>query len=558
LDRNALLAIALSMLVLSLWMAWEGSNRPPQSTQPAPIEQPATPDSQPGTAAPPAPAAPPSAKATATPPAAPAAAAEEHTTLENRVVRAVLTSRGAGVQHLELLLYSAPRSEGGGPVALIDTEPGAPPAFATPLPELGLGDLASAVYRVASSGPHEVVYEYTQSGVRVRKTFALDDYSYHVKLRVEVGNDGTAAISPAFGVDLLAVARASSDFKDLAVATLSGGSVHKALVAAFGVPGFFTRQPTLEQEFTGDVEWAGTGSHYFVSAILPDAPREARARWTSVVAGHQVRVSVEQPPAAVLPHTTLDREYVAYVGPKEPELLAAAGNQLERSIDLGWTWVAPITRLFTWMLKATYQIIPNYGIAIILLTALVRLATAPLAARQMRSMRRMSEIQPKVKALQEKYADDRQQQSQEMMKLYREAGVNPLGGCLPLLLQFPVLIGLYYALQSSIDLRQAPFGLWIDDLSRPETLFTIPGVGWPVRVLPILMTISMVIQQRMTPSSASMDPAQQRTMMVVMPVMFFFMFYGFPSGLVLYWFVSNLLAVAQQVYLNRQMGPKPA
>jgi YidC/Oxa1 family membrane protein insertase len=163
-----------------------------------------------------------------------------------------------------------------------------------------------------------------------------------------------------------------------------------------------------------------------------------------------------------------------------------------------------------------------------------------------------------VKALQEKYADDRQQQSQEMMKLYREAGVNPLGGCLPLLLQFPVLIGLYYALQSSIDLRQAPFGLWIDDLSRPETLFTVPGVNWPVRVLPILMTISMVIQQRMTPSSASMDPAQQRTMMVVMPIMFFFMFYGFPSGLVLYWFVSNLLAVAQQVYLNRQMGPKPA
>jgi YidC/Oxa1 family membrane protein insertase len=559
LDRNALLAIALSTLVLSLWMAWEGSHRPPQPAAPPIAEQTAPTPSQSPSAAP-SPAAPP-APAKQAPVAqspAPAQATEQVTTLENSVLRAVFTSRGAGIQRLELLHYTTPRSEGGEPVALIDAATGEAPAFATPLPELGLGDLGTAVYRIAASGLREVGYDYTQSGVHVHKTFTLDDDSYRVRVRLRIENDGAAAISPAFGVDLVAVARPSSDFKDLAVATLSSGSVHKTPVSAFGRAGFLSRQPTLEQEYAGDVEWAGAYSHYFVSAILPDAPREARAQWRAVTVGERVLVTIEQPPAAVLPGTALDRDFVAYVGPKEPDLLAAAGNQLERSIDLGWSWVAPITRLFTWMLKACHQIIPNYGIAIILLTALVRLATAPLAARQMRSMRRMSEIQPKVKALQEKYADDRQQQSQEMMKLYREAGVNPLGGCLPLLLQFPVLIGLYYALQSSIDLRQAPFGLWIDDLSRPETLFTIPGVNWPVRVLPILMTISMVIQQRMTPSSASMDPAQQRTMMVVMPVMFFFMFYGFPSGLVLYWFVSNLLAVAQQMYLNRQMGPKPA
>jgi YidC/Oxa1 family membrane protein insertase len=173
----------------------------------------------------------------------------------------------------------------------------------------------------------------------------------------------------------------------------------------------------------------------------------------------------------------------------------------------------------------------------------------------MKSMKRMGELQPKIKQLQEKHKDDRQAQSQEMMKLYKEAGVNPLGGCLPMVLQIPVFIGLYYALQSSIELRQAPFFLWIDDLSRPETLFTLPGTGWPVRLLPILMTGSMVLQQRMTPTT-SMDPTQQRTMMFVMPLMFFFMFYGFPSGLVLYWLVSNLLAVAQQMYLNRRMSPR--
>jgi YidC/Oxa1 family membrane protein insertase len=143
-----------------------------------------------------------------------------------------------------------------------------------------------------------------------------------------------------------------------------------------------------------------------------------------------------------------------------------------------------------------------------------------------------------------------------MAKLMRETGWNPLGGCLPMLLQFPVMIGLYYALQSSISLRQAPFALWIDDLSRPETLFTIPGLELPVRVLPILMAGSMVLQQKLTPTT-SMDPAQQRMMMVMMPLMFGFLFYTFPSGLVLYWFVSNLLAIAQQLWMNRRSQPQP-
>jgi YidC/Oxa1 family membrane protein insertase len=168
----------------------------------------------------------------------------------------------------------------------------------------------------------------------------------------------------------------------------------------------------------------------------------------------------------------------------------------------------------------------------------------------MRSMKRMGELQPKLKEIQEKFKDDRQRQSQEMMRIYRETGVNPLGGCLPLVLQFPVFIGLYYALQSSIDLRQAPFVAWIDDLSRPETLFTLPGVDLPVRVLPLVMGGTMILQQRMTPTT--MDPAQARMMMTVMPVMFTVLFYQFPSGLVLYWMVSNLLAIGHQAWVNRQ------
>jgi YidC/Oxa1 family membrane protein insertase len=563
-DRNAFLAFALSFLVLSLWMTYEAKRRPPTESPPT-VEQISPGDEAPapqGTAAPAAVPAP--APVTPQPRPLPAEAPPEQTIeIASDLFRAVLTSRGAGIRHLELLQYTVPKSEGGGPVVLVDRPLDAEPSLATSLPELGLGDLGQAGFQIASRAPHEVAFEHTRGGLVVRKIFTFDPSSYLFRLRLEVANASGSSgsspvqVSPAFGVELPVRALEGSDFRELTIAALSRGSLEREALAQFGQPGFFSRTPELEREVVGEVDWAGAYSHYFLTAVMPDQPRDAGARWVAVEPGHEAQISVAQPPSAMLPGTTLAREYALYFGPKEPDLLAAAGGQLERSIDLGWSWVAPLTRAFVWLLKACHQVIPNYGVAIILLTVLVRLVTAPLAAGQMKSMKRMSALQPKLKELQEKYKDDRQQQSQEMMKLYREAGVNPLGGCLPILLQFPVFIGLYYALQSSIDLRQAAFGLWIDDLSRPETLFTIPGVGWPVRVLPILMTLSMVIQQRMTPMT-SMDPVQQRTMLIVMPVMFFFMFYGFPSGLVLYWFVSNLLAIAQQVYLNRHTDARPA
>lgn len=560
-DRNAFLAFALSFLVLSLWMTYEAKQRPP--TVPGVVaEQQAAQEPADVTPGAPAPAQAqsvspaPSATAAAAPAEPPAA--DETFVVEHPLHRIVFTSRGAGIRHFELLKYQQPASEGGGPVVLIDRTETEPPALATPLLELGFGDLGSAGFRIVASSPREVIFERTQSGVRLRKTFVFEDESYRFRMRLEIANEGGGtAVAPGFGVVLPVRAHKGPDFRDLTISTLSQGSVHRELLAGFGQPGFFSRQPTLEQRFQGDVEWAAGHSHYFLTAVMPDLPRDAIATAFAYQPGTEARVTVSQPPAAILPGTALTREYSLFFGPKEPELLGAVGAQLDRSIDLGYSWIAPLTRGFIWLLKACYSVVPNFGVAIIMLTVLVRLVTAPLAAKQMKSMKRMSDLQPKLKELQEKYKDDKQAQSQEMMKLYREAGVNPLGGCFPILLQFPVFIGLYYALQSSIDLRQAPFMLWIDDLSRPETLFTIPGVGWPVRVLPILMSLSMVLQQKMTPTT-SMDPTQARTMMIVMPVMFFFMFYGFPSGLVLYWFVSNLLAIAQQVWLNRQMAPRPA
>ena len=547
-DRNAFLAFALSFLVLSLWMSWEAKHRPKPPPRP-PIEQRAE-ATQPATRpAPPEPA----------PVEAPAAAAVEELHLENPLVSAVVTSKGAAVVRWELRKYQAPISEGGGPVVLLQNDFDGLASFATPFADLGAGDLSRAAFRVVERGPLRASFDLTQNGVYLRKTFELAPDTYEFRLRLEVENRGTAPISPSFAVVLPERVREGSDFQNLTLALLWQGTLERFPVAQFGrsspIAALFGRTPELERSFDGEIDWAGAHSRYFVSAMIPDVGRDAIAHLDAVVPGREATVVVERRPVAISPGTALAREYQVYVGPKEPERLIAVGAQLDRAIDLGYRWVAPLTRAFTWMLSACYAVIPNYGVAIIVLTVLVRLATAPLAAQQMRSMSKMRELQEPIKRIQERFRDDRQQQSKEMMELYRKAGVNPLGGCLPMLLQIPVFIGLYYALQSSISLRQAPFMLWITDLSVPETLFTLPG-GFPVRLLPILMCGSMVLQQRMTPST--MDPQQARMMMIMMPVMFTFLFYTFPSGLVLYWLVSNLLAIAQQVIINRRLNAAAA
>jgi YidC/Oxa1 family membrane protein insertase len=244
-----------------------------------------------------------------------------------------------------------------------------------------------------------------------------------------------------------------------------------------------------------------------------------------------------------------------FLGPKTAAALGSANAGLESSVDRGWSWLEPLTRFFEVALDWLYAVIPNYGWAIIVLTIMVRLVTAPLMVRQMRSAERMREVQPKIKALQERYKDDRQKQSEEMMKLYKDEKINPLGGCFPLLLQMPVLIGLFYALRTSIGLRHAPWILWINDLSQPATAFTIPGLDFPVRILPLIMGASMFVQQKMMPQTG-MDPVQAKMMLIMMPGMMLLISYTFPSGLVLYWTVSNLLGIAHQYWVRNHLQPK--
>jgi YidC/Oxa1 family membrane protein insertase len=303
-----------------------------------------------------------------------------------------------------------------------------------------------------------------------------------------------------------------------------------------------------QRVFDGNLEYAGIDDHYFLGAALLD--RQTRVEYAThpvqTTAGPRTLVSYAlsfaQPPS----------EVKFYFGPKDFDQLQQSDQQLVRTINFGWfAWlVVPLLRALKWV----NRFVGNYGWSIIVLTFLINIAIFPLRHKSVVSMRKMQDIQPKVKAIQERYAHlkatdpAKARMNTEMMELYKTAGVNPASGCVPMLLTMPVLFAFYALLSVAIELRGAPFTLWIQDLSQHDPLY----------ITPVIMGLTMLWQQWITPA-AGMDPAQQRVMMI-MPLMFTFFFLWAPSGLVIYWLTSNLLTIGQQYLTNRIVGApaKPA
>jgi len=563
-DRNTLLAFALSMLVFTIWVVWQAERRAdmaPESDQPVAEEsmdrsEQSIEIGERERKAERQPEATPSPGVEVEPEVVETGDEPEPWSRRYELERYVaeVSNRGASLRLWRLPGYRQETEAGRKPVEIVPeggAPAGLPPVLATPLRELGIGDLSQAVFEVDSAGGRSVSFVLSRGGLVVRKRYGFDEDGYGFRLGVEVENASDRVVSPRFEVVWPAGPREGSDFVEQSFAALTDGSLERQLLSGLGKPGFLGFTGSEDTVRHRDVAWAGVDNKYFLGALLPDRERGSFAVFEAVEPGVVGLLTVGFDPVELPPGGSLDHEFRGYAGPKKPEALDGVSVSLEQAINRGWSWIAPLTRFFEWMLKAIHSFVGNYGVAIIVLTVLVRVVTAPIMSRQMRSMERMRTVQPKLKELQEKYADDRQKQSEAMMELYRREGVNPLGGCLPMLLQFPVFIGLFYALQSSFELRQADFMLWIDDLSVPEALFTIPGMGLPVRVLPLIMGASMVLQQRLTPTSV--DPAQARMMMTIMPIMFTVLFYQFPSGLVLYWMVSNLLGIAHQLWVGRRM-----
>jgi YidC/Oxa1 family membrane protein insertase len=542
-QRRLLIAILLAFLVLTAY----------QWLVPAPTPQ--------QTGKPVAAAAGPSAPSTSTA-AAPAElppvetvladVAERTIDVDNGFVHATFSNRGATLLSWQLTQY---RDSAGKPVDLVPHD--MPPNTLKPF-SLKLDDAAKtarvngALYRVqagtpdtvdATTSPAALIFEYEDaSGLRVRKQFRFDPNSYIVEFTPSV-TDGTQPVNPTIqwgpGLgDVLAIA---------------GGRNVRLAEAIYDVGGKVSRVASNKlaatPRYQGAYEFAGVDTHYFISAAVK--PGSAELVYSPL--------SVPSKTAAA----AVSRDYVAYdirwqsapagptnarffIGPKHFETLRQTDPELVRAIWFGmFAFLSvPLLSALNWV----HGFIGNYGWSIIALTFIINAAMFPLRHKSNVSMRKMQEIQPQVKAIQDRYKHlkttdpARQKMNTEMMELYRQKGVNPASGCVPMLLTFPVLLAFYSLLSEAIELRNAPFIWWIHDLAAPD----------PFYVTPILMGASQVLQQKMMPMTGA-DPVQQR-MMLFMPIIFTFLFITSPAGLALYWFASNVLVIGQQLLTNRMIG----
>jgi YidC/Oxa1 family membrane protein insertase len=300
-----------------------------------------------------------------------------------------------------------------------------------------------------------------------------------------------------------------------------------------------------DPEFTrvGNIKWAALQGKYFLSVIIPQDATGLKARLETE---RVVTSSVTFPQGS----GTSTHAFQLYAGPKQFDILKSFGLGLEDTIDFGWfiydswTVVKAVAKPLYFVLRFFYDYTQNYGLAIILLTCCIKLLFVPLQYKSYKSMQGMQKVQPKVAALQAKYKDDKEKLNKELIQLYKDHKVNPVGGCLPMILQMPAFVSLFNILYMTVDLRQAPFMLWIHDLSIQD----------PFYVLPVLMGVSMILQQKIMPTT--MDPTQAK-MMLILPVFMTFLFVTFPAGLVLYWFTNNCLTILQQFVTDRYIFKKP-
>jgi YidC/Oxa1 family membrane protein insertase len=539
-EKRVFLAILLSFVVLAGYQAMFPPVQPqPTGAGTSPTQEPA------GAPAGPVPASEAVPAGVASTPLVADAAARD-IVVETDAIRAVFSTAGATLKSWQLKRYL----EQGTPLELIPTDlPASVPGhFAISAVDPALSRaLATALYRPSAeqltlgAEPGQLTFEYRdEAGLSARKTFYFQPEGKPYLLKVEAAVDQAGASRP---VTVSSGAGIGQGF-------VEGGFYHVPVRAVRHLAGdvehLSTDDLAEQARFEGDLRFAGVDDQYFLFAVLPGSERvSVEYRSVSIpattpegMARALMSFDVAAPGPFALPF---------YIGPKEFDTLRAVDARLElvRAIDFGF--FSPIVVPLLIALKWVHGFVGNWGWAIIVLTLLINIIIFPLRHRSMVSMKKMQALQPEVKAIQERYAKfkvtdpERQKMNQEMMALYKQRGVNPVAGCIPMLLTMPVLFAFYSMLSASIELRDAPFIGWIADLSRHD----------PWYVTPVLMGLSMLWQQKMMPTTA--DPIQQKVFLM-MPVIFTVSFLWAPSGLVLYWFTSNLLAIGQQYLTNRMIA----
>jgi YidC/Oxa1 family membrane protein insertase len=380
-------------------------------------------------------------------------------------------------------------------------------------------------------------------GAEVVKKYTFRRGSYVIDVAYEVTNRGDKPLAPVAYYQFMRDANPPTE--DAAQTSAFAG------VTTFTGPAVYTDEAKFHKIDFSDIAkgkqshakaakdgWIGMVQHYFVSAWLP-AQGVQREYYTSKVADNRFAAGVKLPAATIAPGASAAITVPLYIGPQETEKLEKVAPGLDLVVDYGWLHV--IAKPLFIILKWIHALVGNWGWSIILLTVLIKAVFYPLNAKAGRSMAQMKVLGPKMEKLKQMYGDDRQKLNQAMMELYRTEKINPLGGCLPIVVQIPVFIALYWVLLASIELRHAPWLGWIQDLSAPDPYF----------ILPVIYAVSMLVQTKLNPQPA--DPVQAKVMLA-MPIVFSVFFLFFPSGLVLYWVVQNLLTILQQWHINRTLA----
>jgi YidC/Oxa1 family membrane protein insertase len=554
--QRLILVLVFSFSLLMLWEAWQKENRPlpsPAATQaPLGVPSPSKPATAPGV---PAPAVAPGAQGV--PPLAPVQGKGERIQVRTDLIAAEIDTLGGTIKRLDLLRHRASEDESKSLSLLGEAH-----RFEA---QSGLaGDLganhrvlwtAQPGNRTLDAGQQKLEVRLTAqaSGLAVTKVYTFQRDSYVVDVALEVKNDTTAPAAP------FAYFQLTHDGQQDKHST--------SLADTFGAQSFFgfavyTDAKKFQKVALSDVDkgkpdfvrqakdgWIGFIQHYFVAAWLPVAPLDreyAMERRADPSAPERIYYAgrVLLPMGAIQPGGTARVSAPLYAGPQEHRRLTAAAPGLDYAVDYGWLSI--IAWPLFWVLEQFHALSGNWGVAIILLTVLIKAVFFPLSAASYKSMAKMKLITPRLTKLREMYAHDRNKMNQAMMELYKTEKINPLGGCFPILVQIPVFIALYWVLLAAIELRHAPFILWIKDLSALD----------PYYVLPILMTITMVVQTKLNPVPP--DPVQAQVMKF-MPYVFSVFFFFFPAGLVLYWLVNNILSILQQWQIQRMFDrDKPA
>ncbi len=549
-DSKALVAIVLSFMLFLLWHFYFG---PVQPTQPPTKEAAQGQTTQP--------------KATPTPvpqdliPQAPPARMADLSTLKTWTIGDSLykmqtVEQGARESSFTLNHFREQIDPGSPAIQMISTRDSLHLPLAVDLLHHQDWQLSQRSY--SSDAPSEIVVKPGEEPknitfttevpgkVRLTKVFTVAPDTYALDLEIRLQNLSDEKLSDQLGVSFY--------YKPFADSNTSYNPSQLTFAHKGSLTSFQAKDLKPESVPKPPYDWVAYENNFFIQAMIPltEEAYQIVPRVLDIEQGLMQTVYLSAP-VELAKDETKSVKLRLYTGPKQIDRLKQAGHNLGDAVDYGWFSIIakPLVIVLNWFYSYTH----NYGIAIILMTIILKIIFWPLTHKSYTSMQKMKKIQPKIAQIREKYKNDREKQNQELMNVYKTHKVNPMGGCLPMALQIPVFFALYRMLNAAVDLRHQPFMLWINDLTAPDRLPVGLSVNLPlighldgIPVMTILMGITMFIQQKMTPTSG--DPRQEK-IMLIMPIMFTFFFINFPSGLVLYWFVNNILSIAQQYWINR-------